>query len=537
VKNFSRQQGIALLVFVTLLATAAAAVTVTALNRSSQNVHIARDKITAAALAQAKEALIGRAVTDENHPGSLPCPDTNNNGIAEIMSALGNNCPSYIGRLPWRTLGLPELRDGSRELLWYALSDRFRDIAAAEPINSDTVGNRHVFAPDGTTELTNQAIAIIFSSGDALAGQNRDANTSVHCLATGTTILRNRCANNYLEAANDRNNATQTGPFITGPVRDANGNTILNDHLLFITHENLFPSVEKVVGKRVRELLNVKRTTWGVFPFAAPFGDPDDSSTLFKSTSNTDNGWLPFTTSQPVWVAPPSFSLAGGSADVACELREGNNSLENARARCYTSNILGTPTITLTGDLDYFCLWQRKYDLSNVDEVRVRVNGDNYAASSVAGMNADISYTVNANGRVTVVFTGNLVAGVERIELRDVPVPADTTYDWLVQNEWHHVTYYAVSPGYAPGGINDCEPLGTLPHVKPYCLTVTGNGGGNDKHAVVITTGKALTNQSSHPSGNLTDYLEEENAPPSDFTYENRNRSDAFNDQVIVVAP
>lgn len=529
IKSLIKQQGIALLVFVTILATAAAAVTVTALNRSSQNIHIARDKITAAALAQAKEALISRAVTDENRPGSLPCPDTNNDGIAELF--VGSNCPSYIGRLPWRTLGLPEINDGSRERLWYVLSDHFRDNAGAEPINSDTLGNRQLYAPDGTTLLTDQATAIIFSAGDVLTGQNRDANSSAFCLATGGNIPRNRCANNYLETANGINNATQTGPFIAGPILDANRNTILNDHLLFITRDNIFPTVEKIVGKRIRELLNVKRTTWGVFPFAAPFGNPGHSSTLFKSTSNTGNGWLPFATDQPVWVAPPSFSIAGGSADVACELRDGNNSLANARARCYTSNILGTPTITVTGDLDYFCLWQRQYDLTNVNEVRVRVNGINYAASSVTGMNAVISYTVNANGRVTVIFTGNLVTGVERIELRDVPVPPDTTYDWLVQNEWHHVTYYAVSPGYAPGGGNACNPLpGT-----PSCLTLNGSGGGNNKHAIVITTGKAING--NHPSDTLGNYLEGQNATLSDYTYENNTRSDTFNDQVIVVAP
>ncbi len=530
-KTISKQQGIALLVLIALLATATAAVTVTALNRSSQNVHIARDKITAAALAQAKEALIGRAITDNNRPGSLPCPDTNNDGVAELF--VGSNCPSYIGRLPWRTLGLPDISDGSRERLWYALSNHFRDNAAAEPINSDAVGNRHVFAPDGTTELTDQAIAIIFSAGDVLAGQDRNSTVSATCPATATIVVRNLCVNNYLDAANGINNATQTGPFITGPVIDANGSTILNDHLLFITHDNVFPAVEKIVGKRVRELLNVKRTTWDVFPFAAPFGNPGHSSTLFKSTSNTHNGWLPFSKEQPVWVAPPSFSLAGGSATVNCDLQEGNNSLANARARCNISSISGAPTIIIGGDLDYFCLWQKQYDLTNVDEVRVRVNGVNYAASSVVGMDAAISYTINANGRVTVVFTGNLITGVQRIELRDIPIPTDTTYDWLFQNEWHHVTYYATSPGYAPGGGNSCNPLpGT-----PSCLTVNGNEGGNDKRAVAITTGKALASQSSHPSGGIENYLEGQNVTPSDYIYENNTRSATFNDQVIVVAP
>ena len=95
-----------------------------------------RDRDTAAAFAQAKQALIGRAVADDNRPGSLPCPDTDNDGSAETF--VGADCPSYIGRLPWRTLGLPDLRDASGERLWYVLSPRFRDNSAAEPINSDT---------------------------------------------------------------------------------------------------------------------------------------------------------------------------------------------------------------------------------------------------------------------------------------------------------------------------------------------------------------------------------------------------------------
>jgi hypothetical protein len=96
---------------------------------------IESDRITAAALAQAKDALIGRAAADDNRPGSLPCPDfdngtinplnTSNDGTADLLN--GIECPSYIGRLPWRTLGLPDLRDGSGERLWYALSRAFRD--------------------------------------------------------------------------------------------------------------------------------------------------------------------------------------------------------------------------------------------------------------------------------------------------------------------------------------------------------------------------------------------------------------------------
>src|SRR3989338_8627952 len=112
----SNQCGAALLVMLIIMIIGGMAYLVSSLNSSTLNV--ARGKVTADALKQAKEALIGRAVTDTTSPGSLPCPDADGDGSADLFS--GNNCPYYIGRLPWKTLGLSDLRDGSGEELWYA---------------------------------------------------------------------------------------------------------------------------------------------------------------------------------------------------------------------------------------------------------------------------------------------------------------------------------------------------------------------------------------------------------------------------------
>ena len=104
-----------------------------------------QDAKLAATLARAKEALIARAVTDANRPGSLPCPDliTNNAGLSNFpgdgkadMFTL-TQCPSYVGWLPWVTLDLPELTDDTGTRLWYALSPELRDDDSAQPINSD----------------------------------------------------------------------------------------------------------------------------------------------------------------------------------------------------------------------------------------------------------------------------------------------------------------------------------------------------------------------------------------------------------------
>jgi len=298
--------------------------------------------------------------------------------------------------------------------------------------------------------------------------------------------------------------------------------------------------VEKVVGKRFRQLplLNTYYTAWGAFPFAAPFVDPSlpftDASKPFIGAANTYSGLLPM---GAVWTGVPGYALAGGSAGVTCTLNPGYNGLADARAYCAISGIIGTPTISITGTLKGLRLW-RLHDLSDVNQVQVRVSSVNFSASAVAGMSATLNKILNADGSVTVTFTGTLVPGVEGIGLMDVVVdpsvdPVDPAYAWFTRNQWNRVMYYAISPGYAPAGGNACTPLpGT-----PSCLTVNGSGGGNDKRAVIIMTSGALASQAAHPTGNLTDYLELENVTPADFIYENKTRSGTFNDQVIIVAP
>ena len=228
------------------------------------------DKSTIAALAQARDALVGRAATDNNIPGSLPCPDlvTNiaginvpNDGIADLL--VGNNCPSYIGRLPWRTLGLPDLRDGSGERLWYALSTNFRDDSSASPLNSDTPGQLTI---TGINPAGN-VIAIVFAPGPALAGQLRDTVANLNNFV------------NYLEGENANGDTVYT----TGAVT-----TSFNDTLLGITSDMLFPAVEYRVAREIRTSLATYYTANSYYPYASNYGDP-----TFGCVSGLTRGRLP----------------------------------------------------------------------------------------------------------------------------------------------------------------------------------------------------------------------------------------------------
>jgi len=183
-------------------------------NLNPASLKLTREQKTHAALAEAKAVLIGRAIMDKNRPGSLPCPHYKNlsNGSADLLS--GNHCKSYIGRFPWKTLGIHPLQDGDGEPLWYTLSTNYRDDDSAI-INSSISGTLSV-------DTKNDIVAIIFSVGAPLLGQTgRPSNAHT----------------DYLEGENAD----------LDTVFSAVQSPLQNDRLLVITRTELMQLVEKRV--------------------------------------------------------------------------------------------------------------------------------------------------------------------------------------------------------------------------------------------------------------------------------------------------
>lgn len=127
------------------------------------------------ALSKAREALLGYAATyRDSHPnevfGYLPCPDMGGAGNVEgeAQTACGGADVTVIGRLPWKTLDLPPLRDASGECLWYAVSGNFKNNPkTADLMNRDTNGLIEVMAADGTSFVAGalarqRAVAVVF---------------------------------------------------------------------------------------------------------------------------------------------------------------------------------------------------------------------------------------------------------------------------------------------------------------------------------------------------------------------------------------
>lgn len=239
-----KQQGLALLILVTLLASAVATVAIKALSRSDDQT--ARDKITQAALAYAKDALIGYAITyGDTHAGQvhgyLPCPDQaggNPEGSAE--PTCGSQDVSQLGRLPWRTLDLGALRGGDGECLWYAVSGNYKNNPKTGLMNWDTNGQIRVYDSDGTllTPTDNQAVAVIFSPGMASSGQNRSGSAATICGGNYT-------ASNYLDEKDGFNNALVSS--IAGAISQfrVGDHTQTGDRMVFITKQDIWNALKK----------------------------------------------------------------------------------------------------------------------------------------------------------------------------------------------------------------------------------------------------------------------------------------------------
>ena len=101
---------------------------------NSTQLALDNDQKTTDALARAKEALIGYAIRRGDplaagpRPGEFPCPDTKLPTDINYGTENGTcgGAGVALGRLPWRTLGIPEPKDANGETLWYAVGNTFR---------------------------------------------------------------------------------------------------------------------------------------------------------------------------------------------------------------------------------------------------------------------------------------------------------------------------------------------------------------------------------------------------------------------------
>lgn len=256
------QRGVVVLIILISLSLALAGTLLASLSRAARTADT--DARTAAVLAQAKESLIGFAVSFyEKTPGQfgfLPCPNLGPTippatipGEGGANGPCGSKYANSLGRLPWKSLGIPPLRDGSGECLWYVVTGPYKNTntAKSDLLNEDSNGLLEIFSSDATTKIAgtlpdNRPIAAVFAPGAILKGQDRTS------LPLGTEACGgNYSPQNYLDTWNGKSNSAISGTanaidrLISGESKDAQGNVVVNDKLVYITREEIFAAIKK----------------------------------------------------------------------------------------------------------------------------------------------------------------------------------------------------------------------------------------------------------------------------------------------------
>lgn len=250
------QQGAALLVLVMIIVTASSFLLIKAVRTSP----IERDKITAAALAQAKDALIGYAVANTATPGGLPFPDRNNdgdyNGSGDCVSFGFDPTMHLLGK--WANFqeqgcgpavsafGI-QLTDSRGETLWYAVS---RNLVHSGPggaypvINSNIATGWFTVVNEQGAVLTTRAAAVILAPGGVVQAQTRGGAAPAAIRFLEAATIGGIPYTNYAIEAVD------TG-FIS-----RNADDTFNDRLLYITADQMMAAVTKRVAQELRQLLD-----------------------------------------------------------------------------------------------------------------------------------------------------------------------------------------------------------------------------------------------------------------------------------------
>jgi hypothetical protein len=122
---------------------------------------------------------------------------------------------------------------------------------------------------------------------------------------------------------------------------------------------------------------------------------------------------------------------------------------------------------------------------------------------------------------------------------------ADNGY-WFLANNWHYVTYYAVSPAHAPTGSRDCI-------ASSNCLTVNVQASApwTNRRALLALAGRSIagtvgSNRSFYqyvagspppcPSANC-DFLDAQENANGDNTFIQNRVSTKFNDRFVSLSP
>lgn len=224
------QSGYVLLLAVGILLAATTAVAVRGMWSVGNATELRSHRQSLLALQKAREDLVSFALSEDNTPGSMPCPATNASAVSSSCSASSAYTP---GRFPFASMNSVRVAGANNECLWYAVSPSFRNFLQTtsrsasdpdqSPINPENRGSLilHQDAHDPGT----RAIAILFDPAMSSAEE------------THTSGCRQGASTSFLLVSSNRDPATGDVHFYL------NG----KDRALAVTADDVYPRLARHV--------------------------------------------------------------------------------------------------------------------------------------------------------------------------------------------------------------------------------------------------------------------------------------------------
>ena len=552
-KFYSKQKGAALILVAFIIALASTAYLLRAYNPT--RLSLEQDRRTYLALSHAKQALIDWAVSHENYPGQLTYPDRrevvnpNYDGKSDCPPSntaflTPNSYSLFLGQLPISGQDAPcenpfdglgeDFQDAQGNRLWYAVSRNLvhhYEFLLADPSSNPVINPSIISNPtypwlrllDRNGALISDRVAVvIIAPGNALTGQNRagvapTVNQYLDTFQIGASVFSNAdydSADEDFIIGQDSSDLGELDNSVTKPY-------YFNDKLVYITIDELILAITNRAGAEAAMLLNAYQIKNGQFPYAANLGAALNSHI---SSGVATNGMLPIDVTDNCGCSSDNSCTCSFQPISSVTMYRNSGTWDSAQdvGLCSSGGSTKNCTCTGAGSCSRF---GTIFSCTSLGECThnlpaTPLNKYVYKVNSYADFNsATLGCAVSANPLPKDTVECNN-AGSFTIGLREA--------DWFKGNLWQDYFYYTWS---ATSDLQAGARVGIS--------------------ALLIGTSEPIINppfavkgapQSRPPINllpNLDDYLDiaENTNGDTIFNATNQAKTNAYNDQVYVVAP